>query len=140
MTSSVEVSAFGMQAARKRVEIAASNLANMDVTDTGNGQPYKAKQLRVAAIDLPGSFSSALEKATLKAPVITEVVESDAVRREYNPSHPDADAQGFVSFPDINMIATMTDMMSATRLYQANVAAVDSAKTLKKAANDILTA
>jgi flagellar basal-body rod protein FlgC len=140
MTSSIEVSAFGMQAARKRVEIASSNLANMEVTDAGDGKPYRAKQLRVAAIDLPGTFSSALEKATLKAPVVTEVLESDAVRREYHPGHPDADAQGFVSYPDINMIATMTDLMSATRVYQANVAAIDSAKTIKKSASEILTA
>jgi flagellar basal-body rod protein FlgC len=112
----------------------------MEVTDAGDGKPYKAKQLRVAAIDLPGTFSSALEKATLKAPVVTQVLESDAVRREYQPGHPDADAQGFVAYPDINMISTMTDLMSATRVYQANVAAIDSAKTIKKAANEILTA
>ena len=90
--------------------------------------------------DVPGSFSSALDSMTLKKPRIAGVVEDQSPpKMVYQPGHPDADQQGFVAYPNINVVATMTDLMSASRSYQACVTAVETARTLQSEASKILT-
>jgi flagellar basal-body rod protein FlgC len=140
MFSALEVLARGMAAARMRVNVLSSNIANAETTNTPEGGPYKRKDIRIEATTIPGTFSSALDKASLMAPKVTQIVEDSAPpRQEYNPQHPDADANGFVSYPNINVISTMTDLMSASRLYQANISAVETARTIKTEASRILT-
>jgi flagellar basal-body rod protein FlgC len=123
-----------------RVNVLASNIANAETTRTPEGGPYKRRDIVQFARDLPGSFSSALDRMTLKKPVVAGVVEDQSEpRKVYQPGHPDADAQGYVSYPNINIVTTMTDLMSASRLYQANVNAIDTARSMQQEASRILT-
>lgn len=136
----LEILASGMAAARMRVNTLASNIANAETTRTPEGGPYKRRDVVQVAKDIPGSFSSALDRLTLRKPMIAGVVEDQAdPRKVYQPGHPDADKQGFVAYPNINVVQTMTDLLSASRLYQANVTAVETARTLQTEASRILT-
>lgn len=138
--STVEILAHGMAAARLRVNTLASNIANAETTRTPEGGPYRRKDVVQVAKDIPGTFSSALDRMTMQQPVIQGVVEDKSEpRKVFQPGHPDADAQGFVAYPNINVVATMTDLMSASRLYQANVTAVETARTIQTEASRILT-
>ena len=140
LLSPIEVLAGGMAAARLRVNTLASNIANAETTRTPEGGPYKERRVVQVVDDVPGSFSSALDSMTLKKPRIAGVVEDQTPpKMVYQPGHPDADQQGFVAYPNINVVATMTDLMSASRLYQANVTAVETARTLQSEASKILT-
>ena len=140
MFNALEVLASGMAAARMRVNTLASNIANAETTRTPEGGPYKRRDVVQVAKDIPGSFSSALDRMTLKKPGIAAVVtdQSDP-RKVYQPGHPDADPQGFVAYPNINVVTTMADLMSASRLYQANVTAVETARSMQSEASRILT-
>jgi len=138
--SPLEILAHGMAAARLRVNTLASNIANAETTRTPNGGPYKRRDVVQVAKDIPGSFSSALDRLTMQQPVIQGVVEDKSEpRKVFQPGHPDAEPQGFVSYPNVNVVATMTDLMSASRLYQANVTAVETARNLQTEASRILT-
>lgn len=138
--NTLEVLAHGMAAARMRVNVLSSNVANAETTRTPEGGPYKAREVVQVAQDVTGSFSSALERMTLRSPMIERVVEDKSPPRlVFQPGHPDANKDGFVAYPNINVVATMTDLMSASRLYQANVTAVETARSLQNEASRILT-
>ena len=140
MFNALEVLASGMAAARLRVNVLASNIANAETTNTPEGGPYKRRDVVQVAKDIPGSFSDSLERMTLKKPMVSAVVEDSApARLVYQPGHPDADQQGYVAYPNINVVTTMTDLMSASRLYQANVTAVETAHSMQNEASRILT-
>ncbi len=135
----VETIASAMGAARLRLQTATANLANAETTRTPEGGPYKARHVVQSAQDVPGSFSDALERMTLKRPVVSQVIEdSSEPRKVYQPGHPDADAQGYVAYPNINVVGTMTDLMSATRQYQASVTALETLKDLREASGKII--
>ena len=135
----MEVLASGMAAARLRVNTLAANIANAETTRTPEGGPYRARHVVQTAQDVPGTFSDALERMTLKRPQISSVVEDQAEpRKVYQPGHPDADTDGYVAYPNINIVTTMTDLMSASRLYQAHVTALESARSLQNEASKIL--
>ena len=86
------------------------------------------KQLVQVAKTLQGSFSSSLDKMSLAKPVAMAVVEDNSpARMVYQPGHPDADENGYVSYPNINVVSAMTDLMTASRLYQANATALETA-------------
>ena len=140
MANAIEVLSSGLAAARMRVNVLASNIANAETTRTPEGGPYKRKDVIQTARDIPGSFSSALDRMSLKKPVIAGVVEDQAEpKMVYQPGHPDADPQGYVAYPNINVVTTMTDLMSASRLYQANITAVETARSMQQEASRILT-
>lgn len=137
-TNIVEVLASGLSAARLRLNVLASNMANAESTRTEEGGPYKRKDVVQIAKSYQNSFSSALDRMTLAKPMIGAVVEDQAEpRRVYQPGHPDADQNGYVAYPNINVVTTMTDIMSATRLYQANIAAIDSVRQIERDARTI---
>lgn len=131
---SLEISSSALRAERTRAEIVASNMANAETTRTPEGGPYKRKMV-VFSSDRP-NFASAMEGTGVK---ISQVVEdkSDPIRR-FEPNHPDADAQGYVAYPDINPIEEMTDLMSATRAYELNASAVQATKTMLQQSLELL--
>jgi flagellar basal-body rod protein FlgC len=131
---SLEISSSALRAERTRAEVVASNMANAETTRTPEGGPYKRKMV-VFSSDRP-TFASAIEGAGVK---ISQVVEdkSDPIRR-FEPNHPDADAQGYVAYPDINPIEEMTDLMSATRAYELNASAVQATKTMLQQSLELL--
>ncbi len=131
MFNPIEVLASGLSAARTRVNVLASNIANAETTRTAEGGPYKRKDVVQVALESPSSFSSVLDRVSLAKPAIQAVVEDQSEpRKVYQPGHPDADKDGYVSFPNINVVSTMTDLMSASRLYQANVTALETARRM----------
>jgi flagellar basal-body rod protein FlgC len=130
----ISISASGMDAQRIRAELITENLANADTTRTPQGGPYKRKDAVFGSVPVQASFAETLSElsagpaAGVTVSRIT-VDESDPERR-YLPGHPDADSQGYVAFPKINPAEEMVDLMSASRGYQANVAAISSLKDM----------
>jgi flagellar basal-body rod protein FlgC len=125
MSDIYEILAAGMSAARLRVNVLASNIANAETSKTAEGGPYKRRDIVQIAQTVKGEFTDALDTMTLMRPAVLAVVEDQTnPRLVHQPGHPDADADGMVSFPNINVVTTMTDLMAASRLYQANVTAL----------------
>ena len=138
MFDSIEVLSNGLSVNRLRVNLLASNIANAETTKTEDGTPYKPKQLVQVAKTLQGSFSSSLDKMSLAKPVAMAVVEDNSpARMVYQPGHPDADESGYVSYPNINVVSAMTDLMTASRLYQANATALETAREMLRQAREI---
>lgn len=136
----LEVLSAGLSAARMRVNVLASNVANAETTRTPEGGPYKRKDVIQIAQSAPGTFSSVLDRMSLARPSIAAVIEDQsAPKKVFEPGHPDADKDGFVAYPNINVVSTMTDLMSASRLYQANVTAIETARKMSADAREILT-
>ena len=131
MYNVMEVLASGLSAARLRMNVLASNIANAETTRTPEGGPYKKKDVVQVALETPSAFNSVLDRMTLAKPAVQAVVEdSSPPKLVYQPGHPDANQEGYVAYPNINVVTTMTDMMSASRLYQANVTAVETARRM----------
>lgn len=138
MFEAMEVLASGLSATRTRVNTIASNIANAETTRTPEGGPYKRKDVVQLARGIQSKFASALDRMTLAKPSVYAVVEDQSPpKMVYQPGHPDADGNGYVAFPNINMVETMTNMMSATRLYQANVAAMETIRQMAAEARRI---
>ncbi|WP_241423516.1 flagellar basal body rod protein FlgC [Candidatus Contubernalis alkaliaceticus] len=128
MFHALSVSASGMTAERFRLDLIANNLANINTTRTAEGGPYR----RQSAI-----FSEALTQALNGAPTKSAGVRVVGVARDetpprlnYDPTHPDADEEGYVAMPNVNVINEMVDMITATRAYEANVTATNAYKSM----------
>ena len=114
------------------MNLISSNLANVNSTRTAEGGPYKRKDAVFTATATPGSFGAALGQATDARRVeVTEIHEDqNPPRLQYEPNHPDANAQGYVAYPNVNVVEEMADMISASRSYEANVTAAQAAKSM----------
>ncbi|MDQ1470788.1 MAG: flagellar basal-body rod protein FlgC [Bryobacterales bacterium] len=130
----ISISASGMDAQRIRAELVTENLANADTTRTPQGGPYKRKDAVFGASPVQGSFADTLSELAAGPGVGVTVsritIDQSDPERRYLPGHPDADPQGYVAFPRINPAEEMVDLMSASRGYQANVAAISSVKDM----------
>jgi flagellar basal-body rod protein FlgC len=141
--SAISISASGMNAQRTRAELITENLANADTTRTPEGGPYRRKDAVFssgASAEGFQSFAEALSGAGLSAGVnVSEVrVDDTEPEKRYLPGHPDADAQGYVAFPHINPAEEMVDLVSASRGFQANVAAIGAVKDMIARSIDLL--
>lgn len=133
-----DVLASALSAARLRVNTLASNIANAETTRTPEGGPYKRRDVVQTAITMPSAFDNVLDRMSLAKPQTLAVVEDQAPpRRVFQPGHPDADTEGYVAYPNINVVTTMTDLMSASRLYQANVSALEAWRQMSREAQGI---
>ena len=138
--TAMKISGTALKAERTRANIASMNLANANTTRTIEGGPYKAKSVVFGAKRLSGSFQETYNSVSdkLRKVEVVEVVEDQTPFKEiYDPSHPDADANGIVKMPNVNVVEQMVDLMSARRDFEANVAALDSIKTMALRAMDI---
>ena len=106
------ISASGMTAERFRTDIIAENIANVNTTSTESGGPYRRKIVN-----------------GVKVTSVKEDTETDFVK-EYDPSNPDADADGYVSYPNVNTVTEMTNLIDSTRAYEANATAFDATKSM----------
>ena len=132
------IAAAGLTAQRTRMEVVASNLANAKTTRTAEGGPYKRKEPVFTAEAVPTSFDDTLGSA-LRSVRVESVVEDPAPPvLKFEPGHPDADAAGFVAYPNVNPVEEMVDMLSATRSYEANVTMVRSVREMARSALQIL--
>lgn len=131
--TAMKISGSALTAQRARLNITAMNLANANTTRTMEGGPYRAKSVVFAARPVTESFRDALTSVDgrLRKVEMIEVVEDNTPFREiYDPGHPDADADGIVKVPNVNEAEQMVDMIEAQRGYEANVTALDAAKTM----------
>lgn len=137
------ISASGLSAERTRAEVVAGNMANAESTRTAEGGPYQRKEV-VLQSQVPSSFRMQLASAngSASAPggvaVRTVISDTSAPIMRYEPSHPDADASGFVAYPNINPVLEMTDLMGAARAYQMNASAVQAAKQMIQQSIELL--
>ncbi len=129
------VSASGLTAQRVRLQAVSSNMANARSTRTEDGGPYRRKLTVFEAQE--NGFGNALEQAMSKVQV-TEVVESeDPPILHFDPGHPDADAEGYVAYPNVNILEEMVDMMQTSRVYEANTNVVKTTRQLADSALQI---
>jgi flagellar basal-body rod protein FlgC len=132
------ISASGLAAQRARMEVVASNLANARTTRTPEGGPYRRKSPVLTAEPVPATFGDAMG-AALRGVRLERIVEDPAPPiRKFEPGHPDADAAGFVAYPNVDPVVEMVDMLSATRSYEANITMVRSIKEMSRSALGIL--
>ncbi|MBI3327979.1 MAG: flagellar basal body rod protein FlgC [Nitrospinae bacterium] len=136
-----EISASGLQAQRLRMNTISSNLANIQSTRTAQGGPYRRKEVIFTGVPLPEqTFGRALTLATspLQAVQVTAIMEDTRdPKRIFDPGHPDADSDGVISLPNINLMEEMVNLMSATRSYEANITVIDAAKNMALKALEI---
>ncbi|MDR1066922.1 MAG: flagellar basal body rod protein FlgC [Clostridiales bacterium] len=127
--SSMDASASGLTAQRLRMDIISENIANVTTTRTGDGGPYRRKTVLFQERGEP--FASSLERAKSKGVKVTSVTEDRTPGMlVYEPEHPDANADGYVLMPNVNIVREMTDMISASRSYEANVTAMNLTKSM----------
>jgi flagellar basal-body rod protein FlgC len=142
---SIRIGASGLMAQRLRLDVIANNVANAQTTRTAAGGAYKrqdvvftAQQKGFSAQDvLPAALKgnqTPLPGGVNVAAIITDDTPGNTV---YDPTHPDADAQGYVTYPNVNPVVEMTNMLSATRSYEANLATIEAAKRMALKALDI---
>jgi flagellar basal-body rod protein FlgC len=132
---SFDICATALTAERLRMDIISNNIANANTTRTKEGGPYQ-RQTPVFAQALETVTGADGAPVTKMAGVKVVGIESEKrpPRMVYDPSHPDADAQGYVAYPDINVVTEMVDLISASRSYEANVTAFNAAKDMFRAA------
>ncbi len=139
--SSMRVSASGLDAQTKRMNTISSNIANAETTRGADGGPYKKKDPIFAAQTDRESFGEILQNnldENVQGVQVVEIAEDDKpVRMVYNPHHPDANAEGYVAMPNVNPVEEMANMISAQRSYEANVTAMNAAKSMAQKALEI---
>lgn len=138
--SSLSVSASGMSAQRTRAELLVENLANSETTRTEQGGPYRRKDAVFSTVDLAGdAFTSVLREVSGTGVEVSEiVVDQRDPEKRYLPGHPDADKDGYVAFPRMSPAEDMVDLMSASRGYHANIAAMSAVKDMIQKSIDLL--
>jgi flagellar basal-body rod protein FlgC len=134
MINAMNVSASGMTAQRLRMDIISQNIANVDTTRDENGSPYVRKEVVIAEKD-DSSFGNILARTTGtigNGVKVTKIMNDSKteMRKVYDPSHPDADENGYVTYPNVNIVQEMTDMIDASRSYEANVTAFNAGKNM----------
>ncbi|GAA8197959.1 flagellar basal body rod protein FlgC [Helicobacter pylori] len=156
--SSFDISGYGLSAQRLRANLISSNIANANTTRTSEGGPYRRQEAVFKAFDFNEILNQKIAQNNQITPYedplgegddnplipITSVVVDKIVRDDseplmkYDPSHPDANAQGYVAYPNVNAVVEMADLVEATRAYQANIAAFQSAKNMAQNAIGML--
>lgn len=128
----MEISASALTAERIRMNLISSNLANANSTRTAEGGPYRRKD---------AVFAATMDEANAKmgggVKVLDVVEDQSAPRLQYEPSHPDADAKGYVAYPNVNVVEEMADMITATRAYEANITAMKAGMDMEMKALQI---
>ena len=148
MFDAMEVSASGLTAERMRMDVTSENLANAETTKAANGQPYRRKEVVLQEAGGAGNdFASVLSSvqgggssgSTVNGVKVSGIVEDQSpLKRIYDPGHPDADKDGYVTMPNVNTVTEMTDLISSSRAYEANVTAMQTAKTMFSRTLDLL--
>jgi len=138
----LSISASGLEAQRRRAELLVENLANIDTTRTPEGGPYRRKDAVFSSSSVDSPFGSVWSDALVDSPAGVQVddiiVDSRPPEKRYVPGHPDADPDGYVSFPRVHPAEEMVNLMSASRGYEANVSAMTAVKEMIHRSLDLL--
>jgi flagellar basal-body rod protein FlgC len=140
--TSIDTSSSGLTAERLRMDVISNNIANVNTTRTESGDPFRRKLTIFQSRNPRGSrlpFGDRLKPTLVGKGVRVAAIMEDMApfKMEYDPNHPDADAEGYVRRPNINIVHEMVDMITATRAYEANVTSINSAKDMINAALNI---
>ena len=133
LVTAVKIGASALTAERTRMNIIAANMANSQTTQTPEGGPYRRRDVvfqSAPALDRGASFSSMLRRNLNQVQVADIRVDERPPRQLYDPTHPDADADGYVFMPNVQVLSEMVDMISASRGYEANVTVIETTKTM----------
>ena len=137
----MRVSSSGMTAQRQRMNTISSNIANINTTRTPEGGPYRRKDVVFEAIPEQKHFGEVLTDQarlnTSRVQVTDVAVDTKAPLLKYEPNHVDANEDGYVAYPNINLMEEMTNMIQATRAYEANVSTMNATKNMALSALDI---
>ncbi len=149
LLTALKIGARGLTAERTRVNVAAMNLANAEVTRTVDGGPYRAKSVIFRAVPLEEaeseerpfiSFQDSLEEemGKMETVEVEKIVDDPGPFKEvYDPTHPDADKNGIVRYPNVNVMEQMVDLMTAQRAYEADATVIDTVKAMGNKALEI---
>jgi flagellar basal-body rod protein FlgC len=140
--SGMRISSSGMTAQRARLNAISSNIANINTTQTPEGGPYRRKDVVFEAMPDARNFGEILmssnPKSNMQRVQVTDVVSDlKAPLMKYDPDHPDANPEGYVAYPNINLMEEMTNMLQATRAYEANVSALQASKDMAMSALEL---
>ena len=130
------IAASGLGAERQRLQAIASNMANARTTRTAEGGPYQRK-VTVFEAESVDPFGDEMDRAAQRVQVTEVKSDGRPPVRVYDPGHPDADPEGYVLYPDINVLQEMVDLMTTSRTYEANANAVEATRDMALRALDI---
>jgi flagellar basal-body rod protein FlgC len=131
------ISASALTAQRTRLNVISSNMANVHSTQTPGGGPYRRKDVVFSETRIGESFSNVLD-SKIKGVDVTEIIDDPRpFKTVYDPYHPSADKDGYVRYPNVNVIEEMVNLLSARRSYEANVSVIKAAKNMVKKALEI---
>jgi flagellar basal-body rod protein FlgC len=137
--AALQVSASGMQAERTRAETLVENMANAETTRTPEGGPYQRKDVVFSSELQESPFSAVFQNELATGVTVADIsVDKSPPELRYMPSHPDANAEGYVAFPKMNPATEMADLLNTTRSYQANIAAMTAVKDMITHSIDLL--
>jgi flagellar basal-body rod protein FlgC len=139
--NTLRISGSGMSAQRTWMNVLSSNLANVNTTRTASGQPYERRTVVYESAPTADDFNQVLDDSLQEesqgVKVVNIVSDKRDFRQVYDPGHPDADANGVVQMPNISSVEEMTNLVIATRSYEANLTALNNAKTMALKALEI---
>ncbi len=141
LSTAIEVSASGLTAQRRRLELLVSNLVNANTTRPAGATPYQRKDMIFEAVQPTPTFGSAFDEAlgNVQGVEASQVVsDTGEPLKRYEPGHPHADKDGYVLYPNINPMEEMVNILSATRSYEANLQALNAAKDMKTKTLEII--
>ncbi|MCJ2165917.1 MULTISPECIES: flagellar basal body rod protein FlgC [unclassified Pseudodesulfovibrio] len=132
--TAMDISASGLTAQRAQLNVISMNMANIRTTKTTDGGPYQRKSVSFEATPVYSPFDSAMQEQLNRnlegVKVLGVTADQRPFQQVYDPSHPDANDQGYVTYPDINVVEEMANMMQAMRGYEANVQTIEAAKRM----------
>ena len=135
--TSLAISTSGMTSERLRVDLASANLANANSTSTPEGGPYRRRDAVIGSVPQFGAFGDRLERA-VQAVQVRRIATDDSPPREiFQPSHPDADENGMLRLPNVQVVEETVNLLNAQRSFEANVAAIESSRSMAERALQI---
>ncbi len=140
MFGAIDAAASGLTAERLRMDVISNNIANVNTTRTAEGGPYRRQMVVFAPRENEASFSQVLSQQlqTGNGVRVTGIQkDTSPTKKVYDPAHPDANKEGYVEMPNVNVVSEMVDMISSTRSYEANVTVINAAKSMALKALEI---
>ncbi len=130
LLTTLDVNASGLTAQRRRVEVSSANLANSQTTRTIDGGPYRRKDVVFQSTSFQESLGAAMDRGVEGVEVSDIIDDARPFDRRYEPGHPDADAEGYVSYPNVNSMEEMANLVEASRSYESNIAVIGIVKSM----------
>ena len=130
----LQINASGLSLERMKLDVASTNIANVNTTTTAEGAPHKKKTVEFSENIRQAQGTNKITSAGVK---VTNIAEDNTTKLTYDPTNPDADANGYVEMPNVNMADEMVDMIQAMRTYEANVSSTEANKNILKKALEI---